>query len=288
MARAVAEGGRRVAAGGGLRAVAGRYYGIALTSTKEKFVYRFDFFLSLFVTLLGMALMVYLWRAIYREAGATLGYDLRDLLTYICLGQAFNFGRIAAAQRRLLFRVNDSLRSGNIIFDLLRPVDYQALQFAETVGQFVTELVLINAPAYLAATLVFGIAPPASASAALGFALSLLGAFLISFSLDFLLMIVAFWTFGANGLIYARRALIELFAGSLVPLALFPDGLRAVALALPFQGLAYIPISIYQGRIAGSAIWGSFLFQLGWALALVTLTRLVWLRARRRLTIQGG
>ena len=151
-----------------------------------------------------------------------------------------------------------------------------------------TELILINVPTYLIAVLVFGIAPPASASAALGFALSLLGAFLISFSLDFLLMIMAFWTFGANGLIYARRALIELFAGSLVPLTLFPDGLRAVALALPFQGLAYTPISIYQGRIAGADIWGSFLFQLGWALALAALTRLVWLRARRRLTIQGG
>ena len=81
MARAV------LGAGGGLRALAGRYYGIALTSTKEKFVYRFDFFLSLFVTLLGMALMVYLWQAIAREAGPTLGYDLRELLTYICLGQ---------------------------------------------------------------------------------------------------------------------------------------------------------------------------------------------------------
>ena len=284
MARASVEGIQGV----GLRAMADRYYGIALTSTKEKFVYRFDFFLSLVVSLAGMALMVYLWRAIFRAAPTSLGYDLRDLLTYICLGQAFNFGRIAAAQRRLLFRVNGSLRSGNIVFDLLRPVDYQALQFAEVAGQFVTESVLINVPAYLVALLVFGIASPASASAAAGFALSLLGAFLISFSLDFLLMILAFWTFGVNGLIYARRALIELFAGSLVPLTLFPDGLRAIALALPFQGLAYAPISIYQGRIVGSDIWRSFLFQIVWAIVLVLLTRLVWLRARRRLTIQGG
>lgn len=279
---------RPIAGSTTFRTVAGRYYGLALASTKEKFVYRFDFFLSLIVSIIGMALMVYLWRAIAREAGAGLGYDLRTLLTYVCLGQAFNFGRITMAQRRLLYRVNGSLRSGNIVFDLLRPVDYQALHFAELAGQFLTEMILINLPAYLVAILIFGIAPPASASAALGFALSLLGAFLISFSLDFLLMILAFWTFAADGLIYARRALIELFAGSLIPLALFPDGLRAVALALPFQGLASIPISIYQGRIIGADIWRSFLFQLGWALALALLARLVWLQARRRLTIQGG
>jgi ABC-2 type transport system permease protein len=210
------------------------------------------------------------------------------LLTYICLGQAFNFARIAWAQRRLLFRVNGSLRSGNIVFDLLRPADYQAMQFSEVAGQFVAEMLLINLPAYVFALMVFGIEAPASVGAAAGFALSLLGAFLVSFSLDFFLMILAFWTFGVQGIIYARRAAIDLLAGSIIPLALFPGWLRAIALALPFQGLAYTPISIYLGEIAGAAIWRSFLGQLGWAVALAVLTRLLWLRALRRLVVQGG
>jgi ABC-2 type transport system permease protein len=234
-----------------------------------------------------MVLLVYLWRAIYANS-TSLGLSRDALLTYICLGQAFNFARIAGAQRRLLFRINFSLRSGNIVFDLLRPVDYQAMQFSEVAGQFVAEMLLINLPAYAVALLVFGISPPASTAAAAGFALSLLGAFLISFSLDFLLMILAFWTFGAQGIIYARRAAIELLAGSIIPLALFPDWLRAIALVLPFQGLAYTPISIYLGEITGVTIWWSFLWQIGWAIALAVLTRLIWLRALRRLVVQGG
>ncbi len=141
---------------------------------------------------------------------------------------------------------------------------------------------------HLFALVVFGIAPPASPLAALGFAASLVGAFLVAFSLDFLLMILAFWTYSAGGIIYAKRAGLDLLAGSIVPLTLFPDWLRGVALALPFQSLAYTPISIYLGRIGGAAIWWSILVQLGWATVLVLLTRLVWLRALRRLTIQGG
>jgi ABC-type uncharacterized transport system permease subunit len=101
-------------------------------------------------------------------------------------------------------------------------------------------------------------------------------------------MILAFWTFSAVGIIYARRAAVDLLAGSIIPLALFPDWLRAVALVLPFQSLAYTPISIYLGRISGAAICWGILTQLGWAAALAILTRLVWLRALRRLTIQGG
>src|SRR5262245_4363559 len=224
MRRSVAERAWEQGAGASLRALLGRHYGIALTSTKEKFVYRFDFFLSLVISLITMTLLVYLWRAIYANS-PSIDYSLHELLTYICLGQAFNFARIAWAQRRLLFRVMGSLRTGNIVFDLLRPADYQAMQFSEVAAQFVTEVLLINLPAYAFALFVFGIAPPASVAAAAGFALSLVGAFLIAFSLDFLLMILAFWTFSAVGIIYARRAAVELLSGSIIPLTFFPDWL---------------------------------------------------------------
>lgn len=273
--------------GGRVGELALRHAGIAITSIKEKLAYRFDFFSSLAISLVCMVLLVYLWRAVYRSA-TSLELPLRDLLTYVCLGQAFNFARIGWAQRRLLFSISASLQSGDIVFDLVRPVDYQAMQFSQVLGQYIAETILINAPAYAVALAIFRIAPPASTAAAFGFGLSLVGAFLIAFSLDFLLMILAFWTFSAAGIIYARRAAVDLLAGSIIPLALFPDWLRSIALALPFQGLANVPISIYLGRITGAAIWANFLAQLGWALVLVLLTRLIWLRALRRLVIQGG
>jgi ABC-2 type transport system permease protein len=272
---------------GYLREGAARYSGLAINSIKQKLVYRFDFFFSLATSLVTMVLLVYLWRAVSLNAIA-LDLPPRALLTYVCLGQAFNFARIGWAQRRLLFSVTHRLQSGDIVFDLVRPVDYQAMQFSQVLGQYLTEMLLINAPAYVFALVAFGIAPPASSAAALGFVLSLVGAFLVAFSLDFLLMILAFWTFGAGGIIYARRAAVDLLAGSIIPLALFPDWLHTLALALPFQGLANVPISIYLGRITGPAIWWSLLGQLGWSMALALLTRLVWLRALRRLVIQGG
>ena len=71
-----------------------RHAGIALTSVKEQFAYRFDFFLSLVITLITMTLLYYLWRAVYRNATA-LDLPFESLLTYVCLGQAFNFARIA-------------------------------------------------------------------------------------------------------------------------------------------------------------------------------------------------
>lgn len=264
-----------------------RYWGIASTSVKEKFIYRFDFFSSLVSSLLTATLLYFLWRAIYHSS-TNLGLPLQALLTYVVLGQVFSFSSFGMAQRRVQWGIVEHIQTGNITFDLLRPADYQAMQFAATCGTFVAEQLLTSLPAYLLALVVFGISFPASPAAGLGFAVSLLAAFLLSFSLDFFINILAFWTFSLQGILYAKKALLDVLAGTIIPISLFPGWLHAIAQVLPFQGLAYTPLSIYTGAITGAAIWRAIAVQLIWALALVVLTRLVWLRALRRLVIQGG
>jgi hypothetical protein len=59
-------------------------------------------------------LLFYLWQAIYNNA-TSIDMPLSSLLTYIGLGQVFNFSRIAWAQRRVLFRISEGLTSGNIM-----------------------------------------------------------------------------------------------------------------------------------------------------------------------------
>ena len=264
-----------------------RFWGLAATSVKEKLIYRFDFFSSLVSALLTATLLYFLWRAIY-QSSTDLGMSLQALLTYVVLGQVFNFTNIGAAQRRVMWDVVENIQTGNITFDLLRPADYQAMQFASTCGTFAAGQLLTGLPAYLLALIVFGISFPASPVAGVGFAVSLLAAFLLSFSLDFFINILSFWTFSLQGIMYAKKALLDVLAGTIIPISLFPGWLHTIARVLPFQGLAYTPLSIYTGAIAGAAIWRAIAVQLGWAVVLVVLTRLVGLRALRRLVIQGG
>ncbi len=74
----------------------------------------------------------------------------------------------------------------------------------------------------------------------------------------------------------------------LIPLDLYPPFLRRLTAVLPFRGTAYVPLSIYDGRIPASAVPASIAVQSAWASGLIILGRLVWLRAIRNLTIQGG
>ena len=262
-----------------------RHLGIITAAIKQEMAYRFNFFTSIVGALLTMALLYYLWSAIYHSA-TSMEMSYQALITYVCLGQAFSFAR--PGQRRILVRIGYGIRRGDVVLDLIRPTDYQLLTFSETFGAYLMEIAMVSLPSYLLALLVFGIDPPASLEAALGFIVSLMGALFLVFSLDFLVGLMGFWTFSVWGLGYAKIAVIDTLAGTIIPLTLFPDWLRRIVLALPFKGMAYTPLAIYVGEIEGSAIWTSILGQFAWGIGLVLLTRLLWLRARRRIEIQGG
>ena len=262
-----------------------RQFGVAVAAIKQEMAYRFDFFTATLGALLTMSLVYYLWTAIYRSA-ATMQLSYQALITYVCLGQAFSFAR--PGQRRVLVRIGGGIRSGDVLMDLIRPTDYQLLTFSDTLGAYLMETVFVSLPSYLLAFLLFRINPPASPEAAIGFVVSLFGAFFLVFSLDFFIGLMAFWTYSIWGLGYAKIAVLDILAGTIIPLTLFPEWLKRIALALPFQGMAYTPLAIYIGSIQGSAIWTSILNQFAWGVGLVLLTRLIWLKAKRRIEIQGG
>jgi ABC-2 type transport system permease protein len=262
-----------------------RHVGVIAAVIKQEMAYRFNFFTAVLGALLTMALLYYLWTAIYHSATA-MEMSYQALITYVCLGQAFSFAR--PGQRRVLVRIGYGIRRGDVVLDLIRPTDYQLLTFSETLGAYLMEIAMVSLPSYLLALLVFGIDPPASPEAALGFVISLMGALFLIFSLDFLVGLMGFWTFSVWGLGYAKIAVLDILAGTIIPLTLFPEWLRRIVLILPFKGMAYTPLAIYVGEIEGSAIWTNTLGQFAWGVGLVLLTRLLWLRARRRIEIQGG
>ena len=266
-----------------------RQIGVIAAAVKQGLAYRFEFFSAILGSLLTMALVYFLWTAIYNSA-TSIEMSYQALITYVCLGQAFSFAR--PGQRYILVRIGAGIRSGNVLLDLVRPMDYQLLTYCETFGAYLLETLLVSLPAYVLALLLFRINLPPSPEAAIGFSISILGAFFLVSSIDFLIGLMAFWTMDIWGFIwglgYVKIAVLDILAGTIIPLNLLPDWLQAIARFLPFQGMAYTPLAIYVGEIEGSAIWMSILNQFAWGIGLVLLTRLIWHRARRRIEIQGG
>jgi ABC-2 type transport system permease protein len=264
-----------------------RYAGIMKIALRERVQYRFDFFMSFLSALMYGILYYMLWKAIYAFTPNPL-MNWPELVTYVMVGQAINPGRYSPAERIVIFRMAALIREGDIALELIKPVGFQMRRFLESLGYFIVETLWVNVPLLVLSIIFLGVNPPADAITAIHFTISMGIAFLITFALNSITMMIAFWTTNMHGMQMAKRALVEICSGVLIPFQFFPPWLKGIVTHLPFQGLGYIPISIYTGRIHGTQVWFSLGEQMMWALAILLAAHFVWKAASRQITVYGG
>lgn len=110
----------------------------------------------------------------------------------------------------------------------------------------------------------------------------------ISFTMRFLLNLIAFWTLDIGGFLGLYVVLLGLLSGFYAPVHIFPGWLQTVAFASPFPAMFQFPIDVMSGRVLNTAALSVIGVQLFWLAGLVALARVVWWRAARRLVVQGG
>ncbi|MCS7460325.1 ABC-2 family transporter protein [Paenibacillus doosanensis] len=264
-----------------------RIAGMSRIAVRQRMQFRFDFVMTLISTLMFSVMYYMLWKAIYWYSTET-ALPWEQLITYVMVGQAINFARWSPAERAPTYAMASRVRNGDIALDLIRPVDFQAQRFVEAAGFFAVEMLWVNLPAMLLLIFILGISPPPDAAAALGFAASLCIGFLVAFSINSIIMMISFMTTNTFGVQLAKRAVVDIFAGTLIPFEFFPGTLRTIMEYLPFQAMAYIPLSIYTGKLSGGAMLQALLEQAVWAFIMIAVSRLLWMKAAKRLTINGG
>jgi viologen exporter family transport system permease protein len=239
------------------------------------------------------ALKVVILTAFYRASGAAApALRLEQAITYTWIGQAL-FALLPHAADP---EVAQAVRSGAIAYDRLRPVDAYTLWYVRAAGWVAARvlpraLLLVTVTAGLLPVIGLGDwawRPPQSASAAALFALALALAVLLSSAMLMLTSAAAVSLRDERGVVALVTSIVLLFSGNLLPLSLFPDGLKAALLLQPLAGLLDIPVRIYTAQLSGQKAWLGLGLQAFWTLALVLLGR-AWLeRALRGLEVNGG
>ena len=260
------------------------YLSLMLNAAQQATTYRSRILLSTLGNGTWIVAIYYLWRTVFAAGGQLAGYDWGAMRTYLVLAYAVN----ALLSFSSTARLYNLVRTGDVAQELLRPVDYLAAQLAITLGGGLIEGLVSAGLALVVVVLAVGVAPPASAAAALLFLPSIALGFVIKFLISFLAALLCFWTVNGVGLIWAQTAVVNLFSGALVPLAFFPDWLRTLAAWAPFQGIIATPLAIYQGQVVGWGLVGAVALQMLWAALLWAIARALWGPATRALDIQGG
>ncbi len=136
--------------------------------------------------------------------------------------------------------------------------------------------------------ILFDISLPASPAAAIGFALAVPLAVVVSFAVRFLVASSAFWLLDQSGLKVMSGAFAIFFSGMMLPLVLFPGWLGTIAQALPWAAYVQVPADIWLGKHAGSDLVSALGFQVMWAVILLGCCQLVLRAATRKVVVLGG
>jgi ABC-2 type transport system permease protein len=99
---------------------------------------------------------------------------------------------------------------------------------------------------------------------------------------------MSFFLLNNSGLIRAKRVVIDLFSGLLLPISFYPLWAQSIMTYLPFQAISYIPSMIFTEGFVGKEIYTAVLLQAFWSLILFIPIRLLWSIAKKQLIIQGG
>ncbi len=249
--------------------------------------YRLRYYMGILTYLLFVSVHYFIWQAVYasRGEGETLhGFSLEEMVTYVAVGwiaRSFYFSNIDE-------EVDEIVTTGQVGNYLIRPVDFQVMLYARAIGESLFRLLFFSVPILLVVAWVFPINGPVSTDAFLMFAASTTLGFFVLAGINFIIGLSAFYLKSIRGLMRAKYFIVQLFSGLLLPITFFPDWLKDIVELLPFKAVAFVPLQIYLGKIASAQAGIALLSQLVWIVVLFVIGRWYWIRASKRLTLQGG
>lgn len=260
------------------------YQELALKSFQQQFSYRAATLAGLFTnSVFGVMLsMVYLALYWSKPDGASVqGFTTDDVVTYTWIGQSLIMPVVFWGW----WQIVDTIRSGTVVMDLLKPMDFYRYWLSRDLGRFLAQIILRMIPTLLVGQMLFGLVWPETWQRMAAFCVSVPFAVIISFSMRFMLNLWGFWLLDHRGISNLVFVITGVFTGHLLPIAWYPAPLRDFINLLPFRSMLMTPVELWLGQISISQ---GISLQVFWAVVMVGFSYALLNRAEKKVVVQGG
>ena len=215
------------------------------------------------------------------EGNTVEGWSDDDALTLVWINQSL----LMPVYLWGWWLVSNSIQTGAIATDLLRPISWYGLWLSRDAGRAAAALLLRMVPTLAVGWLLFDIALPATPLRAVAFLLSVILGIWVSFSIRLLTNLTSFWLIDHRGVAAISISVGTFLTGMAMPIAFFPEPLRTIAAWLPFQAVLMAPNNVYLGK---QPDWQAYSVQVFWIVALGLSSLKVLRRGERKLVVHGG
>ncbi|MDR6227611.1 ABC transporter permease [Desmospora profundinema] len=246
--------------------------------------YRVNYYSGIVIYSLNIGVYYFLWMAIYGGNESLNGTTAVQITTYVAvawMSRAFYFNNLDR-------EIAQEIRDGTVAVQLIRPYHYLWVKGFQGLGEGLFRLLMFSVPGMVIVSLLFPVQLPTFGAVWGWFAVSLILGFFINTQINILTGLFAFFILNNNGLIRAKRVMVDLLSGLVIPLHFFPAWAQQGLSFLPFQGISYVPSTILSHGMPMEELWSFLMVQAIWVLLLWIPIRGLWFHARRRLVVQGG
>ncbi|GIM30282.1 antibiotic ABC transporter permease [Clostridium polyendosporum] len=272
-----------------MKRLANTYVPFAKCSLQRFITYRANVFMFILGNIIATFVVYYLWKAIFDNSpeGVMYGFTATEMALYVFMS------RITAGliDNNAVYFVGGEVRDGSIAMSLIKPINFKGRVLFQCLGGTAAFGIFAALPLWIILVVVryFTIKElPPSIPTLLLYLVSCILAYFVLFFFNYCVGLLAFSFTNLWGISQIQGAVIEFCSGTLIPLVFFPHWFQSALKFVPFSSMNYTPIMIYLGKLKGCELINSLLVQVVWIILLALLSKWMWNRSMKRLTILGG
>lgn len=263
-----------------------KYLQVIKLTFEDYLVYRLNFFLWRFRSLVFFLSLFFFWLAVYGDKNQFLGYQKAQMLTYV-VGVAFLRGVVLGSRT---IDLTGQIRSGEVINWLVRPVNIFRFWFSKDLAD--KSLNLFFTILEIGAVLLVFKFPfwfPKDFFSYFQFAVSCGLALLLYFYLNFFFATTAFWTDQVWAIHWLFMIIfLEFTSGAFFPLDVLPSWILRTVQLTPFPYLVYFPLKIWLGQVQRLEMMKVFLISIAWLVVFKAVAQKTWERGLKIYSAYGG
>jgi ABC-2 type transport system permease protein len=212
---------------------------VASATYKEWAAYRTHSMVSILVGPVYLLIQYFIWTAVYGDLGSLGGLDLEQMIRYFGASALIGYLTMDFADWNLQMLV----RTGKFLTFTLRPLHHRFFALSQKFGHRVLGFFFEFVPCLLIFIFLFRIdMTPANIPLTI---VSVGLSFLVNFYVNYFIGLLGFWIVDASSIRRLVGIMTSIFAGTLVPLTLFPETIQRILLFVPFTYMDYAPTIIW-------------------------------------------
>lgn len=271
------------------------YLPFSRAGMKGELAYKAQIVMWIIISFVEVFFVLFLYEAIYRNSPGGMssvinGFTFNEMVLYMITSFLFSFVMGAGDTA---YNIYTDIKEGTIANTLTKPVSYRLRHLFTYIGMFALEFVVIILPFM---GIVYGIfigfgllkvtAPEFALNALFFVIFSILAGF-INDAISYFVGMLVFYTDHLFGLNMMRNTLQGFLGGKMIPLSYM--GIMGVVFSYtPFAFLNSVPVLTIMGKVDYLSILIYISIALLWIFVIELANHLMFNRAIKKITVQGG